>query len=49
MNQQQHALIVAAQDMVAGILEVMKEDPYHAPADWVLENIWNTLEAVKRA
>lgn len=49
MNEQQHALIVAAQDLVAGILTIMAEDPFHAPADWVLENLWNTLEAVKHA
>jgi len=27
----------------------MEKDPYHAPADWLLENMWATLEAVKRA
>lgn len=49
VNEQQLHLLQGAQDMINGILENMESDPYHAPADWILENIWNTLEAVKNA
>ena len=41
------ALIQGAQDIINGILENMERDAYHAPADWLLENLWNTLEAAK--
>ena len=49
VNEQQLHLLQGAQDMINGILENMEADKYHAPADWILENIWNTLEAVKNA
>jgi len=49
LNEKQLHLIQGVQDIINGILENMEKDPYHAPADWLLENMWATLEAVKRA
>jgi hypothetical protein len=32
-------------DMIDGTLNSMKEDEFFAPADWILENWWATLNA----
>jgi len=32
-------------DMVNGTLENYQTDPFHAPAAWLLENWWCTLNA----
>jgi hypothetical protein len=46
MNQKQLLLIRGVQDAIHATLELYEKDPNHAPADWILENWWNTLEAV---
>jgi hypothetical protein len=47
MNEKQWWLIMGVMDTLNGILENMKKDPFYAPADWILENLWNTLQAVR--
>lgn len=49
LNEKQLHLIQGVQDILNGILENMEKDEFHAPAPWLLENLWATLEAVKRA
>lgn len=49
MNEKQLQLIEALQDMINGTLDIYAKDPSHAPASWLLENWWCTLEAIKRA
>lgn len=49
VNEKQLHLIQGVQDILNGILENMEKDEFHAPAPWLLENLWATLEAVKRA
>lgn len=49
MNEKQLALIETLQDMINGTLDTYEKDPHHAPAKWLLENWWCTLEAIKRA
>jgi hypothetical protein len=49
LNEKQLALIETLQDMISGTLDTYEKDPHHAPAKWILENWWCTLEAVKRA
>lgn len=41
-------LIAVVQEMIDGTLKIMKDDPFHCPADWLLENWWNTLDIVRR-
>ena len=33
-------------DMINDTLETYKKEPHHAPAEWLLENWWNTLQCV---
>lgn len=49
MNEKQLELIEVLQEMISGTLDNYALDPHHAPASWLLENWWNTLEAIKRA
>lgn len=49
MNAKQLELIEVLQEMISGTLDNYAKDPTHAPASWLLENWWHTLEAVKRA
>lgn len=49
LNAKQLELIAVLQEMISGTLDTYAEDPTHAPAAWLLENWWNTLEAIKRA
>ena len=49
LNEKQLELIIVLQEMISGTLDTYAEDPSHAPAAWLLENWWNTLEAIKRA
>jgi len=49
MNEKQLALIETLQDMINGTLDTYEKDPHHAPAKWLLENWWCTLEAIKLA
>jgi hypothetical protein len=46
MNSKQIELIQAVMDMINGTLETYEKDPHHAPAAWLLENWWCTLNAV---
>ena len=39
-------LIRAVQDMINTTLNLYKTDEHHAPAPWLLENWWATLEVV---
>lgn len=41
-------LVIVVQEMIDGTLAIMKDDPFHCPADWLLENWWNTLDIVRR-
>ena len=45
MNLKQRELILAVMEMISGTCENMEEDPFHAPAKWLLENWWATLNA----
>ena len=47
MNERQWELLCAVQDLIGGILSNMDADPYHAPAPWILENLWRTVEVIK--
>jgi len=38
-------LIETVMDMINGTLEHYERDPHHAPAAWILENWWCTLNA----
>lgn len=49
MNAKQLELIEVLQEMISGTLDNYAQDPHHAPASWLLENWWHTLEAIKRA
>ena len=46
MNEKQLLLIRGVMDSINGTLEFYEKDATHAPADWLLENWWHTLEAV---
>ena len=43
MNEKQLLLIRGVMDSINATLETYESDPSHAPADWILENWWNTL------
>lgn len=43
MNEKQILLIRGVMDSINGTLEHYEKDPTFAPADWILENWWNTL------
>ena len=45
MNEKARVLIETVMDMLNGTLETIQQDPYFAPAPWVLENWWCTLNA----
>jgi len=45
MLEQQRVLIETVMDMINGTLEHYERDPHHAPAAWLLENWWCTLNA----
>jgi len=44
MNDKQQELINVVMEMISDTLESYKKDEYHAPAPWLLENWWNTLQ-----
>lgn len=46
MNQRQIELVTIVMEMIGGTIDNMAEDAFHAPADWVLNNWWHTLNAV---
>jgi hypothetical protein len=43
MNERQLILIRGVMDSINATLENYESDPTFAPADWILENWWNTL------
>jgi hypothetical protein len=43
MNQKQLILIRGVMDSIHATLENYESDQTFAPADWILENWWNTL------
>ena len=45
MNEKARILIETVMDMLSGTAENMIRDPYHAPALWLIENWWHTLNA----
>ena len=46
MNQKQIDLVCVVMEMIGGTIDNYDEDPHHAPARWLLNNWWNTLNAV---
>ena len=49
MNEKQLVLIESIQARLGDILDTMEKDPFYAPPGWTFENLWNALEALKRA
>lgn len=45
MNERQLILLRGVMDSINATLEMYEKDATHAPADWLLENWWNTIEA----
>jgi hypothetical protein len=45
MNKKARTLIETVMDMISGTLDTYEQDPHHAPASWLLENWWCTLNA----
>ena len=45
MDERAVILIGTVMEMIDGTLTNMAEDKFHAPAPWVLENWWHTLNA----
>ena len=45
MNIEARVLIETVMDMISGTLDNYAKDPHHAPAAWLLENWWCTLNA----
>jgi hypothetical protein len=43
MNKKELILIQGVMDSINATLELYESDPTFAPADWILENWWNTL------
>jgi len=45
MHEQARILVETVMDMISGTLDNYEQDPHHAPAAWLLENWWCTLNA----
>jgi len=45
MNDQQELLILTVMEMIGDTLDNYENDEFHAPAPWILENWWNTLNS----
>ena len=45
MDDRARVLVETVMDMLSGTAENMIRDPYHAPALWLIENWWHTLNA----
>jgi hypothetical protein len=45
MNEKARVLVETVMDMINGTLDTMKADEFHAPASWLLENWWCSLNA----
>ena len=46
MTEEQVDLVTVVMEMIGGTIDNYEEDPYHAPARWLLNNWWHTLNAV---
>lgn len=46
MNEQQLTLIQTVMEMIGGTIDNYDKDPHHAPAKWLLNNWWHTLNGV---
>lgn len=46
MNDKQSTLIKTVMEMINDTLDNYQKDEHHAPADWLLENWWATLQCV---
>ena len=46
MNDKQQELLSTVMDMISDTLDSYQKDEFHAPAPWLLENWWNTLQCV---
>lgn len=46
MTPEQIDLVTVVMEMIGGTIDNYDEDPFHAPARWVLNNWWHTLNAV---
>ena len=44
IEEKQRELIAAVMEMIDTTLNLYKEDEHHAPAAWLLENWWATLD-----
>ena len=47
MNEKQLLLLRGVMDSINATLELYEKDATHAPAGWILENWWATLEVVR--
>jgi hypothetical protein len=45
MNEKARILVETVMDMISGTLDTMNDDKFHAPAPWLLENWWCSLNA----
>ena len=45
MNEKEQILVETVMEMIDGTLFRMDVDAFHAPAAWLLENWWHTLNA----
>ena len=45
MNEKARVLVETVMDMISGTLDNMQADEFHAPAAWLLENWWCSLNA----
>lgn len=48
MTKRAEILLDAVMDMISGTLDIMSEDRFHSPPQWIFENWWNTLSLVRR-
>lgn len=46
MNDKQATLIKTVMEMINDTLDNYQKDEHHAPASWLLENWWATLQCV---
>ena len=47
MTERALLLVEVVMDMISGSCDMMEEDEFHAPAKWLMENWWATLNLVR--
>lgn len=47
MTERALLLVEVVMDMISTSCDMMEEDPFHAPAKWLMENWWATLNLVR--